>query len=88
MGNGVTTDENVPGCTFVDRSEHVICGVAVWWGVQVVKGSKPIIYNRHYSQVSLVVHDRVSLVLNEFISDSQQPFALVFDFSALLGGQP
>jgi hypothetical protein len=24
--------------------------------------------------------------MNEFISDSQQPFALVFDFSALLGG--
>ena len=27
-------------------------------------------------------------IQNEFISDSQQPFALVFDFSALLGGQP
>jgi hypothetical protein len=26
-----------------------------------------------------------SLKINEFISDSQQPFALVFDFSALLG---
>ena len=29
-------------------------------------------------------------LINSFISvsDSQQPFALVFDFSALLGGQP
>jgi hypothetical protein len=26
--------------------------------------------------------------IHSFISDSQQPFALVFDFSALLGGQP
>ena len=25
--------------------------------------------------------------IHSFISDSQQPFALVFDFSALLGGQ-
>jgi hypothetical protein len=30
----------------------------------------------------------VYTAMHAFISDSQQPFALVFDFSALLGGQP
>ena len=29
-----------------------------------------------------------NLKIHSFISDSQQPFALVFDFSALLGGKP
>ena len=34
------------------------------------------------------VPGQVLKCINAFISDSQQPFALVFDFSALLGGQP
>jgi hypothetical protein len=33
----------------------------------------------HYSDIYL------QILINEFFSDSQQPFALVFDFSALLG---
>jgi hypothetical protein len=39
-------------------------------------------------QSGKVEYEREKLLMNEFISDSQQPFALVFDFSALLGGQP
>jgi hypothetical protein len=46
-----------------------------------------------HEQNGKVEHERERLLgifnkLMNFQSDSQQPFALVFDFSALLGGQP